>query len=261
MFGTTSFSNLTPVIKNLIIINVLFFLATISFQNLGIDLTNYLGLHQFQSPKFMPHQLVTHMFMHGSFTHLLFNMLGIFFLGVILEKVWGGKRFLTFYLITGLGAALIYIGYIQIQISSLSTNMTSEEISFLIKIDDQIQYFNESKPQTFEEVQKRNEFAEKVRSEKQLLSLIHSPMVGASGAVYGILLAFGMLFPNTQLMLIFPPIPIKAKYLVFIFAVTALFLGLSNNPLDNIAHFAHLGGMIFGFILIKYWKQDRNTFY
>ena len=86
-------------------------------------------------------------------------------------------------------------------------------------------------------------------------------MVGASGAVYGILLAFGMLFPNTQLMLLFPPIPIKAKYLVFIGAVTALFLGLGNQTGDNIAHFAHLGGMIFGFILIKYWKQDRNTFY
>ena len=97
--------------------------------------------------------------------------------------------------------------------------------------------------------------------QNKLFSLIHTPMVGASGAVYGILLAFGMLFPNTQLMLLFPPIPIKAKYLVFIGAVTALFLGLGNHPGDNIAHFAHLGGMIFGFILIKYWKQDRNTFY
>ena len=258
MFGTPSFSNLTPVIKNLIIINVLFFLATISFQNLGIDLTNYFGLHQFQSPKFMPHQLVTHMFMHGSITHLVFNMLGIFFLGVILEKVWGGKRFLTFYLITGLGAALIYLGYIQFQISSLSNNMTSEEINIFINIsDEQIQDYSEPKIRTLEEIEK----IKMLNSSPKLFSLIHTPMVGASGAVYGILLAFGMLFPNTQLMLLFPPIPIKAKYLVLIAAVTALFLGLGNHPGDNIAHFAHLGGMIFGFILIKYWKQDRNTFY
>ena len=250
MFGTPSFSNLTPVIKNLIIINVLFFLATISFQKLGIDLTNYLGLHQFQSPKFMPHQLVTHMFMHGSFTHLLFNMLGIFFLGVILEKVWGGKRFLTFYLITGLGAALTYLGYIQFQINALSNNIDPSQLP---KILDLI------KTQGADMLSKGYNFKDPILS--KINGLIHGSMVGASGAVYGILLAFGMLFPNTQLMLLFPPIPIKAKYLVFILAVIALFLGILNQTGDNIAHFAHLGGMIFGFILIKYWKQDRNTFY
>ena len=238
----SSFRELPDVIKNILIINCLLFLATVTLESQGVDLTKILGLHQFQSDDFRPHQLITHMFMHGSIAHLFFNMFAVWMFGKVLENVWGGKRFLKFYIITGLGAALIYVGFIQLQIDGIS-NLNPD---FLEAAKNKKAYLDNN--------------GGFIPESAELTRLVNTPMVGASGALFGILLAFGMLFPNT-LLYIYLAIPIKAKYFVMLYGAMELFLGFRNLPGDNIAHFAHLGGMIFGFILLKYWKQDRNTFY
>ena len=239
------FSHLPDVVKNLMIINGLFFLATWSLKNKGIDLSSWLALHQFQSPKFMPHQLITHMFMHANFTHLFFNMFTLWMFGKTLENVWGGKRFLTYYVITGLGAALIYIAYIQLQISNISSNLNPEQYKIVLNEGHKVL-------QNFQNYTNTDM--------GQLNSFINTPMVGASGAVYGLLLAFGMLFPNTLLYL-YMAIPVRAKYFVGGIGILALISGISNNPGDNVAHFAHLGGMIIGVILLKYWKKNGDIYY
>ena len=236
MYRPGNFSELPEVVKNLLILNGLFFLATVSLNNLGIDLVKILGLHQFQSPDFRPHQLITHLFMHGNFTHLFFNMFALWMFGKILENVWGSKRFLIYYTITGIGAASIHLLISQYQIISIS-NQIPEMVNLAIE-----GRYNPSIPIS-----------------KKLTQLIITPTVGASGAVFGLLLAFGMLFPNALLYLYFA-IPIKAKYFVIGYGLIELYAGISNNPADNVAHFAHLGGMIFGFFLIKYWKNNMTTF-
>ncbi|MDG2264049.1 MAG: rhomboid family intramembrane serine protease, partial [Flavobacteriales bacterium] len=222
MYRPTSFRELPEIIKNLLIINGLLFLATISLESYGIDLTQLLGLHQFQSEDFMPHQLITHFFMHGNFTHLFFNMFALWMFGKILENVWGAKRFLIYYMITALGAAALHLAVSQYQIYELSN-----EVPNLI------------------ELAKKGLYNPSNENSLRLTQLVTTPTVGASGAVFGILLAFGMLFPNTLLYIYFA-IPIKAKYFVMIYGALELYLGLSNNPADNVAHFAHLGGMLFG---------------
>jgi membrane associated rhomboid family serine protease len=236
MYRPGNFSELPEVVKNLLIINGLFFLATVSLSNLGIDLVKILGLHQFQSTDFRPHQLITHLFMHGNFTHLFFNMFALWMFGKILENVWGSKRFLIYYMITGIGAASIHLLISQYQIISIS-NQIPEMVNLAIE-----GRYNPSIPIS-----------------KKLTQLIITPTVGASGAVFGLLLAFGMLFPNALLYLYFA-IPIKAKYFVIGYGLIELYAGISNNPADNVAHFAHLGGMIFGFFLIKYWKNNMTSF-
>ena len=191
-------------VKNLLLINVGMYVIT---DFLGMQLVKYtLMLHSFHSPEFQPFQLFTHMFLHGGFSHLLFNMLGLFFLGPLLERVWGSSRFLIFYMVCGVGAAVLFAT---------------------------ISYFQG----------------------------VLNPMLGASGAIYGLLMAIGMLFPNTEFMLLFPPIPLKAKYLALGLGLIALFSGLNNAAGDNVAHFAHLGGMLFAFILLKIWQKKRGSFY
>ena len=232
------FNHLPNVVKNLLIINGLFFLVKATLISKGINLDRWFALHQFQSQDFMPHQLVTHMFMHGNLSHLLFNMFSLWIFGKTLENVWGQKRFLTYYIITGLGVPLIYTSYMQFQIADLA----------------------QSNPE-YMDLAKQGMFNIYDENSKKLSSLVNTPMLGASGAVYGLLLAFGILFPNSVLMLLFPPIPIKAKYLVIGLALIVLFSGISNVPGDNIAHFAHLGGMIIGIILLKYWKNKGDIYY
>ena len=236
MYRPGNFNELPVVVKNLLIINGLLFLATISLSNLGIDLVKIFGLHQFQSNDFKPHQIITHLFMHGSFTHLFFNMFALWMFGKILENIWGQKKFLIYYMITGIGAAAIHLIFCQYQIINIS-NQIPELVNIAIEGK-----YNPSIPLS-----------------KKLTQLIITPTVGASGAVFGLLLAFGMLFPNALLYLYFA-IPIKAKYFVIGYGLIELYAGISNNPADNVAHFAHLGGMIFGYFLIKYWKQDTNYF-
>ena len=236
MYSPGNFNELPVVVKNLLIINGLLFLATISLNNLGIDLVKIFGLHQFQSNDFRPHQIITHLFMHGSFTHLFFNMFALWMFGKILENIWGQKKFLIYYMITGIGAAAIHLIFCQYQIINISN-----QIPDLVNIAIEGKY-NPSIPLS-----------------KKLTQLIITPTVGASGAVFGLLLAFGMLFPNALLYLYFA-IPIKAKYFVIGYGLIELYAGISNNPADNVAHFAHLGGMIFGYFLIKYWKKDTSYF-
>ena len=236
MYRPSNFSELPEVVKNLLIINGLFFLATISLDNFGLDLVKIFGLHQFQSPDFRPHQIVSHLFMHGDFTHLFFNMFALWMFGKILENVWGAKRFLTFYIVTGIGAAFVHLLISQYQILSIS-NQIPEMVNLAIE-----GRYNPSIPIS-----------------KKLTQLIITPTVGASGAVFGLLLAFGMLFPNTLLYIYFA-IPIKAKYFVLAYGILELYSGISNNPADNVAHFAHLGGMIFGYFLIKYWRKNASVY-
>ena len=237
MHTPQSFTHLPDVIKNLLIINGLLFLATISLENYGIDLVRWLGLHQFQSPNFMPHQLITHYFMHANLTHLFFNMFALWMFGKVLEDVWGGKRFLVYYMITALGAAALHLAVSQYQIMQLSNESPN-----LLQLAMEGMYSHGN------------------ANSLRLTQLVSTPTVGASGAVFGILLAFGMLFPNSLLYIYFA-IPIKAKYFVILYGIIELYAGLSNNPADNVAHFAHLGGMLFGFILLKYWQKNNMNFY
>jgi membrane associated rhomboid family serine protease len=245
MYRSTSFSQLPEIVKNLLIINGLLFLGTISLENYGIDLTHMLALHQFQSPDFRPHQLVTHMFMHANFTHLFFNMFALWMFGKTLENVWGGKRFLIYYMFTGLGAAALHLGVSQYEILSLQAQLNSSDLNMILENGNSVLQGNQN-------------YSNQIMGKLNLL--INTPTVGASGAVFGILLAFGILFPNTLLYIYFA-IPIKAKYFVMLYGALELFLGLSNNPADNVAHFAHLGGMLFGFLLLKYWQKNNTQFY
>lgn len=241
----SGFNAIPPVVKNLIIINIIMLLATYILSMRGIDLTSILGLRYFQSPEFRPYQLVTHMFMHGGFTHLLFNMFALWMFGRVLEGVWGPKRFFIYYFVTGLGAALLHTFVNFLEFQSVASKMTPEAVEMVMTQGTEI--FNQGK-----------NFSDPIAGKLNLL--LNIPTVGASGAVFGILLGFGMLFPNTQLMLLFPPIPIKAKYFVMGYGAIELYLGLTQSG-SNIAHFAHLGGMLFGFFMIRYWNKNTKHFY
>ena len=245
MYRPSSFSRLPEIVKNLLIINGLLFLATISLDNYGINLTQLLALHQFQSANFMPHQIISHFFMHADITHLIFNMFAVWMFGTILENVWGSKRFLVYYMVTGIGAAIIHLTVSQYEILSLQSQINPSDLNMLLENGKRILENNQN-------------YSNQLLGKLNLL--INTPTVGASGAAFGILLAFGMLFPNTLLYIYFA-IPIKAKYFVIIYGALELYLGLSNNPADNVAHFAHLGGMIFGFLLLKYWQKNNTQFY
>jgi len=172
-------------------------------------------------------------------------MFALWMFGKVLENVWGGKKFLIYYMITGLGAAIIHLGVSQYEIMSLQAQISTTDLSRLLDDGKYILANNQN-------------YTNPIMGKLNLL--IHTPTVGASGAVFGVLLAFGMLFPNALLYIYFA-IPIKAKYFVILYGILELYAGISNNPADNVAHFAHLGGMIFGFLLIKYWKKNSNTFY
>ncbi len=241
------FNYLPPVVKNLLIINGLFFVATFLLGGkFGIDLTRYLGLHYWTSHFFMPHQIVTHMFMHGGLAHIFSNMFALWMFGSVLENVWGPKRFLLYYLVTGIGAAVIFNLTKMYDVWHLSQALSPEGLE-LVK-NEGWKAWEEGKNFTDPALAKLN-------------ATLNGPVVGASGAVFGVLLAFGMLFPNTYIYLYFA-IPIKAKYFVMGYGAIELFLGIQNNPGDNVAHFAHLGGMLIGYFMIRYWnKRNRNTFY
>ena len=261
MYRSSSFSQLPEIVKNLLIINGLFFLAKMTLAS-DMDMDKLFALHPFQSPDFEPYQLITHMFMHGDFTHLFFNMFAIWMFGKVLENVWGGKRFLVYYIVTGLGAMILYSIVQQIQISVLEAKMTIEQIHHVAS-DKGYECYKKlvelSKTKQGLTEHGYSLYSIQGAEMKDLLSLYYSPVLGASGALFGILLGFGMLFPNTLLYLYFA-IPVKAKYFVIGYGVLELFLSIMNAN-DGVAHLAHLGGMLFGFILLKYWQKDRNTFY
>ena len=216
--------NIPPVTKNLLIINVLCFVGMFVARSYGIDINDLAGLHFFLASDFNVAQLISYMFLHANFQHIFFNMFAVWMFGRVLEQVWGPKRFLTYYLICGIGAGLIQEVVQYIEYATVLSNYDSVQTPF--GIIPMSEYLNQM------------------------------TTVGASGAVYGILLAFGMLFPNSE-MFVFPlPVPIKAKYFVLGYAALELVLGITGG--DGIAHFAHLGGMLFGLILILYWKKKNG---
>lgn len=222
------FSSIPPVTKNIIIINLIIWLADALLSSKGIYLSKNLGLYYVLSDSFKPHQIFTYMFMHGGFSHVFFNMFAVFMFGRTLETVWGAKKFLIYYILTGVGAAL------------------TQEIVYTITYSDLI--FNA--PEIINTTKG-------ILSRQEVLNLLPAT-VGASGAVFGVLVAFGMLFPNVELIMFPIFIPIKAKWFVIGYGVLELFLGISNNPADNVAHFAHLGGFITGLIILLIWKKNAR---
>jgi len=227
-------------------INILMLLAYYTVRSVfGVDLNGILGLYFPLSDSFKPLQILTHMFMHANFWHLFFNMYALYIFGMVLERVWGPKRFFIYYMVTGLGAALVHETVIAFEYNKLMNLLNPDQIQLVI--NEGATYINEG--QVFTDP-----------AMKDLQILLNTPTVGASGAIFGVLLAFGMLFPNTQLMLLFPPIPIKAKYFVIAYGVIELSLAITQ-PGSNIAHAAHLGGMLFGYFLIRYWQKTTKTLY
>ena len=233
-FQPTRFNFLPPVIKNLLILNGLVFLATITFP----DLMQKFALYFPTSPDFQPYQIVTHMFTHADIGHIFFNMFSLWMFGSVLENFWGPKRFLTFYLITGLGATFLHIG---VNAYELYNAVGTLHPDVTVKGD----IISSSSYSSWQ---------------MHKIAGVFGSTKGASGAVFGIFAAYGLLFPNTLIYLYFL-FPIKAKYLMIIFIAIELYMGFINSPDDTIAHFAHLGGALFGFILVKYWSKDRRHFY
>jgi len=235
-------ANIPPVVKNLLIINVIFYIATMMFG--GPLMTTLLGVHYFDSPDFRIWQVITYMFMHSyeSLFHIMFNMFALYSFGTALEYVMGSKRFLNFYLLTGLGALALQMLVQAYEVYSITGSIVNDG-SFII----------DSAKRTISYPESMNQ-----EQASKLLGIYLSSMVGASGAVFGLLIAFVMIFPNVELMIMFIPVPIKAKYIVPAYILLELFLGVKQIEGDSIAHYAHLGGALFGFILVKLWGLRRN---
>lgn len=236
-------ANIPPVVKNLLIINVIFYIAMMMFG--GPMMTNLLGVHYFDSPNFRIWQVVTYMFMHdhSSLFHILFNMFALYTFGASLEYIMGSRRFLNFYLITGLGALALQLLVQGIEVYDITGSFVNNG-SFVIDAAKGTISFN---PELIDQ--------EKAST---LLGIYLTPMVGASGAIFGLLIAFGMLFPNAELFIMFIPVPVKAKYIIPVYVILELFLGVKKFQGDSVAHFAHLGGALFGFILVKLWGLRRR---
>lgn len=221
-------NNIPTITKNLLIVNVVVFLATYLFRTMGVDLNNVLGLHFFLAPDFHIYQLFTYMFAHGGFSHIFFNMFALWMFGCIVERTWGPKKFLTYYIVCGVGAGLF------------------QELAQFAIASEQLPHFTLA--QTMKVANANAAF----------LNLWTT--VGASGAVYGILLAFGMLYPEERIFIFPLPVPIKAKWFVMGYAAIELFMAYSSTG-DGVAHLAHLGGMVFGFFLIRYWRRHPDIRY
>ena len=241
MISQQRFSLMPTVVKNLLIINGLVFLGMVSIRStFGVDITQWMGLYFPASESFNPFQLISHMFMHGNFRHILSNMIMLWFLGSAMENHWGSQRFLIYYILTGLGASALQIGVNGYEYYTMLTQVSADNAQLVLSEGaDLIQRnYNYSNP-----------------SMGALNRLLNTPMVGASGAVFGVLLAFGMTFPNQVIYLNFF-FPIKAKYFVIGYGLFELYNGFSVSN-SGVAHFAHLGGMLFGYILIRRWKKSR----
>ncbi len=228
-----------PVVKNLLIINVLVWLAMALVPAIDHSFTKLLALYYFSSPGFQPYQLFTYMFVHGSFMHLFFNMFALVMFGMTIERAMGSGRFLFYYITCGIGAALIQLGVFAIYIHNLEGLFNGAEVNEIIT-------------RGWHLIREGYNFTDPDAS--KLNAFVNTPMVGASGAIYGVLLAFGFLFPNVPIYIFFIPIPIKAKYLIIGYFVLELFYGIGGSA-DGVAHFAHVGGMVLGFLLLLYWKR------
>jgi membrane associated rhomboid family serine protease len=239
------FEVLPAVIKNLLIINVLVFLAQLSLQTKGVVLEDTFALHTWQSPLFRPWQFITHMFMHGGWQHLFFNMLALWMFGATLENLWGPKRFITFYIACGLGAAFCHMVVLYFQTQAMINDYN---------------HLGDNLEQALWFIQKYSERAGTL-PEQIVGDRLREATLGASGAVFGCLAAFGYLFPNTRIYIYFF-LPLKAKWFVILYAAGELLMAFQSSAGDNVAHVAHLGGALVGFILVYFWnKTNRRTFY
>ena len=235
---------ISEIVKHLIIINVIFYIAS---QVLGDFMYDLFAMHYPKNPDFILWQPLTHMFMHGNLMHLAFNMLALWMFGSTLANIWGTNKFIFFYLSSGLGAAVIQMLAYYLNIESITSALAENGLS------------NESIVELFRSGKVNTSVFEYV-SKESLASVYNdynSVMVGASGAIYGVLVAFTFMFPNSKLMLLFPPIPVKAKYLVPIIILGDVFFGFTSASIGPIAHFAHLGGAITGFLMMWYWKKNQ----
>ncbi|MBP5709646.1 MAG: rhomboid family intramembrane serine protease [Bacteroidales bacterium] len=262
---------LPPVVKNLLIINGLFFLAKIVLANMDIDLDSVLGLHYYAASDFHLWQFFTYMFMHADFGHIFFNMFALWMFGAVVENVWGGRRFLIYYLLTGIGAAMCHYIIVSFQVgpdlalfntfldapsvetyTNLAQNCSTARLKPIL--ENNLQYLLVNP-----DVASLNELVD-VTAEIKDSFLNSYNIIGASGAVFGILLAFGMMFPNSEIYLYFL-LPIKAKWFVLAYGVMELVYGVTGTA-DGVAHFAHLGGMLVGLVIILIWrKKDKNNYY
>jgi rhomboid-like protein len=223
------FANLTPVVKNLLIINIIFFVATFLLRN-TFAMDKWLAVYYFNSPNFRLWQIISYMFMHGNIGHIFFNMFALFMFGPMLEYSIGSQRFFNLYFISGIGAIVIQMVVQAIQIHAITGGISI------------------SHPELESSYMAYGPLAQK------LFDIYDTPVVGASGAIFGLLVAFAMLYPNLEMMILFIPIPIKAKYIIPVYILIELWLGIGQYGGDNVAHFAHLGGALFGFIMVKLWR-------
>ncbi|MFA7473493.1 MAG: rhomboid family intramembrane serine protease [Spirosomataceae bacterium] len=257
---------ITPVVRNLLIANIAFY-----FLDRNFDLTSHFALRSFLSPEYRPYQYVSYMFLHGGFGHLFSNMFGLLIFGPLLERIWGPKRFLIFYFVTGIGAGMLFSGINYFELNSIKQallvyldNPNPQGLIDFLKGNAEFYYRSQ---QAFINAFDANPTSPQlIAQSKEMARMVYEfnvniPMVGASGAIFGILMAFGMLFPNTELFMLFIPFPIKAKYFVAFYGLYSLYAGIQNSPNDNVAHFAHLGGMLFAYLLLKYWGSSRQKFY
>ncbi len=261
--------NLTPTVRNLLIANVLFFIAQ---QNILPLLTQVGSLYPIGSPYFYPWQFFTYMFLHAGWGHLLANMFGLISFGPLLEQRWGPSRFLTFWLVCGIGAGVLYEGVRAYEIHQFETaytevrqSMNAVDYDAFMEKSGLKQASDEAAASALErspnDESLRQAMVEQVDRVHQYVTSQAAGMLGASGALFGLLFAFAYLFPNTELMLLFFPFPIKAKYFVFLYAAYELYAGVHRTPGDNVAHFAHLGGLVIGFFVLKFWESGRERFY
>jgi membrane associated rhomboid family serine protease len=228
-YRQSPFANLTPVVKNLLIINIIFFVATFILRN-TFDMDKWLAVYYFNSPQFRLWQIISYMFMHGNIGHIFFNMFALFMFGPMLEYSIGSRRFFTLYFISGIGAIVIQMVVQAIQIHAITGGIVI------------------SHPELNSSYLQYGPLAQK------LYDIYNTPVVGASGAIFGLLVAFAMLYPNLEMMILFIPVPIKAKYIIPVYILIELWLGIGQYGGDNVAHFAHLGGALFGFIMVKLWR-------
>ena len=261
--------HLTPAAKNILIINGIIFILS-DFIGLRSYIIESFGMRYFHSEYFQPYQILTYMWVHAGFGHLFSNMFSVLVFAPILERVWGSKKFLIYYLATGIGAGILYSGInyyenysFEVKVKSYEQNPSPESFRKLV-INNSSEYYNQLYDfiDSYEQNPSNSNDNLSIAYANDLLKVKSDvPMVGASGAVFGILLAFAMLFPNMELMLLFLPIPVKAKYLVLVYGIYELWSEINRMPGDNVAHFAHLGGMLIGYLILKYWKRKYGTFY
>lgn len=241
------FGDIPQVTKNLLLLNVLMFVLTFVFAQKGIDLTRILGAHYVNSPLFKPYQIISHFFMHGGLMHIFFNMFALVMFGSFLERLWGPKRYFILYLASAIGAFGLYNSIGMYEIMQLRQQLVAMGVDV-------------------EQIHRLYESGQYFRGINPVLDAYHdrclTPMIGASGAVFGISAAFAVLFPNTELMLLFPPIPVKAKFLIGGYFIYEVYRSIYQVEGDYVAHLAHVGGALVGGILVLIWRRrDRTNFY